>query len=93
ELVFSLGLGDHVVAKDVTATFEQARKLPLVTRAHDVSAENVLSLHPTLVLAESTTGPAEAIEQIRDAGVPLVILDPAKSLDDVDTRIHAVART
>nr|WP_202531427.1 ABC transporter substrate-binding protein [Streptomyces sp. SID8380] len=93
ELVFSLGLGDHVVAKDVTATFEQARKLPLVTRAHDVSAENVLSLHPTLVLAESTTGPAEAIEQIRDAGVPLVILDPAKSLDDVDKRIHAVART
>ncbi|MET8554691.1 ABC transporter substrate-binding protein [Streptomyces sp. NPDC004959] len=93
ELVFSLGLGDRVVAKDVTATFAQARKLPLVTRAHDVSAENVLSLHPSLVLAESTTGPAEAIEQIREAGVPLVILDPAKSLDDVAPRIHAVART
>jgi iron complex transport system substrate-binding protein len=93
ELVFSLGLGSHVVAKDVTATFEQAEKLPLVTRAHDVSAENVLSLRPTLVLAESTTGPAEAIAQIRDAGVPLVILDPAKSLDDVGERIHAVART
>nr|WP_037870406.1 ABC transporter substrate-binding protein [Streptomyces sp. SPB074] len=93
ELVFSLGLGEHVVARDITATFEQAKKLPLVTRAHDVSAENVLSLRPTLVLAESTTGPAEAIDQIRDAGVPLVILDPAKSLDDVDKRIHAVAKT
>ncbi|RSS32054.1 hypothetical protein EF906_34595, partial [Streptomyces sp. WAC08241] len=70
EIVFTLGLGDRVVARDITATFEQAEKLPVVTRAHDVSAESVLSLKPTLVVAEGTTGPAEAIAQIRDAGVP-----------------------
>lgn len=91
EIVFTLGLGKSVVARDITATFEQARKLPVVTRAHDVSAESVLSLKPTVVLADTTTGPAEAIEQIRDAGVPLVVLDPAKSLGDVDRRIGAVA--
>ncbi|MFC7792176.1 heme/hemin ABC transporter substrate-binding protein [Streptomyces cinereoruber] len=91
EIVFTLGLGDRVVARDVTATFEQAEKLPVVTRAHDVSAESVLSLKPTLVVAEGTTGPAEAIEQIRDAGVPLVVVKPAKSLADVGTRIDAVA--
>ncbi|MFZ4296868.1 heme/hemin ABC transporter substrate-binding protein [Streptomyces cinereoruber] len=91
EIVFTLGLGDRVVARDVTATFEQAAKLPVVTRAHDVSAESVLSLKPTLVVAEGTTGPAEAIEQIRDAGVPLVVVKPAKSLADVGTRIDAVA--
>ncbi|MCA6096200.1 ABC transporter substrate-binding protein [Streptomyces sp. SCA3-4] len=91
EVVFGLGLGEQVVARDITATFEQARRLPVVTRAHDVSAESVLSLKPTLVLAETTTGPAEAIGQIRAAGVPLVVLDPAKKLDDVGTRIDAVA--
>ncbi|MFC5724031.1 hemin ABC transporter substrate-binding protein [Streptomyces gamaensis] len=91
EIVYSLGLGDHVVARDITATFEQAKKLPVVTRAHDVSAESVLALRPTLVLAETTTGPAEAIEQIRSAGVPLVVLDPAKKLDDVGPRIDKVA--
>lgn len=91
EIVFTLGLGGHVVARDVTATFEQAAKLPVVTRAHDVSAEGVLSLKPTLVLAESTTGPAEAVDQIRAAGVPLVVLDPAKRLEDVGTRIDRVA--
>ncbi|AZQ75465.1 ABC transporter substrate-binding protein [Streptomyces luteoverticillatus] len=91
EIVFSLGLGDRVVARDITATFEQARRLPVVTRAHDVSAESVLSLRPTLVLAETTTGPAEAIGQIRAAGVPLVVLDPAKKLGDVGTRIDKVA--
>jgi iron complex transport system substrate-binding protein len=51
----------------------------------------VLSLHPDVVLAEATTGPAEALEQIRDAGVPLVVLDPALELADVETRIAAVA--
>ncbi|MFI6283447.1 hemin ABC transporter substrate-binding protein [Streptomyces sp. NPDC051018] len=91
EIVFTLGLGKQVVARDVTATFEQADSLPVVTRGHDVSAESVLSLKPTLVLADTTTGPAEAVAQIRDAGVPLVTVKAAKSLADVGTRIDAVA--
>ncbi|MFE5845233.1 hemin ABC transporter substrate-binding protein [Streptomyces niveus] len=91
EIVFTLGLGKRVVARDITATFEQAAKLPVVTRAHDVSAESVLSLRPTLVIAETTTGPVEAIDQIRDAGIPLLVVEPAKSLADVGTRITTVA--
>ncbi|MFE6284227.1 hemin ABC transporter substrate-binding protein [Streptomyces sp. NPDC057877] len=91
EIVFSLGLGERVVARDVSATFEQAQKLPLVTRGHDVSAESVLSLRPDLVLAEETTGPAEAVRQIRDAGVPVLVVAPAEGLDDVGPRIGTVA--
>ncbi|MFJ2826349.1 hemin ABC transporter substrate-binding protein [Streptomyces sp. NPDC087263] len=91
EIVFTLGLGDRVVARDITATFAQAEKLPVVTRNHDVSAESVLSLKPDLVLAETTTGPDEAMEQIRDAGVPVLVVDPALGLDDVGPRIQAVA--
>ncbi|MFZ3497299.1 heme/hemin ABC transporter substrate-binding protein [Streptomyces sp. 5.8] len=91
EIVYTLGLGPKVVAKDITATFEQAAELPVVTRGHDVSAESVLSLRPTLVLAETTSGPAEAIQQIRDAGIPLLVVAPAKSLEDVAERTDAVA--
>ncbi|MFC8962921.1 hemin ABC transporter substrate-binding protein [Streptomyces sp. NPDC057094] len=91
EIVFTLGLGDHVIARDITATFDQAKKLPVVTRNHDVSAESVLSLRPDLVLAERTTGPDEAMEQIRDAGVPVLVVDPAQGLQDVGPRIRAVA--
>ncbi|MEV1018855.1 ABC transporter substrate-binding protein [Streptomyces sp. NPDC050264] len=93
EIVFTLGLGEQVVARDITATFDQAKKLPVVTRNHDVSAESVLSLKPDLVLAEKTTGPDEAMQQIRDAGIPVVVMDPAQGLDDVGTRIQAVADT
>ncbi|MFE5398133.1 hemin ABC transporter substrate-binding protein [Streptomyces sp. NPDC056568] len=91
EIVFTLGLGDRVVARDVTATFEQAARLPVVTRGHDVSAESVLSLRPDLVIAETTTGPVEAVEQIRAAGVPVLSVAAAKGLDDVGPRIGAVA--
>ncbi|MFJ9564796.1 hemin ABC transporter substrate-binding protein [Streptomyces fuscichromogenes] len=91
EIVFTLGLGDRVVARDITATFRQAAKLPVVTRNHDVSAESVLSLEPDLVLAETTTGPEEAMDQIRAAGVPVLLVDPAQGLDDVGPRIAAVA--
>lgn len=91
EIVFTLGLGRHVVARDITATFDQAKKLPVVTRNHDVSAESVLSLRPDLVLAERTSGPDEAMEQIRAAGVPVLVVDPAQGLDDVGPRIQAVA--
>ncbi|MFI9461239.1 hemin ABC transporter substrate-binding protein [Streptomyces xiamenensis] len=91
EIVYTLGLGERVVGRDVTATFEEAADLPVVTRGHEVSAESVLSLHPDVVLIESTTGPAEAIDQIRGAGVPVVVFEAAKELDDVATRITAVA--
>ncbi|MPY59197.1 heme/hemin ABC transporter substrate-binding protein [Streptomyces spongiae] len=91
EIVFTLGLGDRVVGRDITATFEEAKKLPLVTKAHDVSAESVLSLKPTVVLADTDTGPSEAIDQIRDAGVPVVVLDPATELADVSTRTTRIA--
>ncbi|WP_172638776.1 heme/hemin ABC transporter substrate-binding protein [Streptomyces tailanensis] len=91
EIVFTLGLGDKVVGRDITATFEEAKDLPQVTKAHDVSAESVLSLEPTVVLADTDTGPSEAIDQIRDAGVPVVVLDPATELADVSTRTTRVA--
>lgn len=91
EIVFTLGLGDRVVGKDITATFAEAEKLPQVTKAHDVSAESVLSLRPTVVLADTDTGPKEAVQQIRDAGIPVVVLAPATKLSDVTARTTRIA--
>ncbi|WP_112140789.1 heme/hemin ABC transporter substrate-binding protein [Glycomyces dulcitolivorans] len=91
EIVFTLGLGDRVVARDITATFEQAAELPVVSHGHDISAEGVLSLQPDLVLAETSSGPQTALDQIAAAGVPIVVFDPADGIDAAGERITAVA--
>ncbi|GIU85869.1 MAG: ABC transporter substrate-binding protein [Acidimicrobiia bacterium] len=91
EIVFSLGLGDRVVARDVSATFPEARHLPLVTRAHDVSAESLLSQRPTVVLAQTDTGPPEALEQVRRAGVPVVVFELPSGVEGIGARVRAVA--
>jgi iron complex transport system substrate-binding protein len=91
EIVFTLGLGERVVGRDVAADFPGTEGLPVVTDAHDVSAESALSLQPTVVFAQTDTGPPEALQQIRDAGVPVVLLDPPTSVDDIPARIRVVA--
>jgi iron complex transport system substrate-binding protein len=91
EIVFALGLGDQVAARDISTTFPEAEHLPLVTRAHDVSAEGVLSVGATVVLAQTDTGPPEALDQIRAAGVPVVVFELPASIDDIAAREHAVA--
>jgi len=91
EVVFALGLGDRVVGRDVSTTFEEAADLPLVTRAHDVSAESVLSLRPTVVLADTDSGPPEALDHIRNVGVPVVVFDVPERVDHIGPRIRAIA--
>lgn len=76
EAVFALGLGDSVVATDVTTIYPpEAVGLPIVGVGRFLTAEGVLREQPTLVLGDTQTAPPEAIEQIRSAGIPVVIFD------------------
>lgn len=92
EVLFSLGVGDQVVGRDVASTFEEANDLPVVTQSHDVSAESVLSLRPTLVFAQTDTGPPEALDAIRNAGIPVVIVAAPESMDDITPRVDLIAQ-
>ncbi|MES0835170.1 heme/hemin ABC transporter substrate-binding protein [Nocardiopsis tropica] len=91
EIVFTLGLGDNVVGRDVAATFEEASGLPVISEGHEVSAESVLALEPTVILADTQTGPSEAVEQIQRSGVPVVIVEEAWSIDEMYPRFERVA--
>jgi len=92
EVVYGLGLGDSVVGRDSSATFPEVADLPLVTRGHDLSVEGVLSLNPTLVLAsKDNSGPSSALNQLRNVGVPVVVLEDPQSVDDIVPRIRLIA--
>jgi len=92
EIVFSLGLGDDVVGRDTSTGFPAAEDLPLVTPgAHDLNAEAILGLNPTVVLTDATIGPTDVQLQLRDAGIPVIFFDDVRSMDTIPSQIRAVA--
>ncbi|GAA2974967.1 heme/hemin ABC transporter substrate-binding protein [Actinokineospora diospyrosa] len=91
--VFGLGLGDRVVGRDISTGFPAAQHLPLVTvNGHQLNAEAILRLRPTVVLTDTTLGPWDAVLQLRDAGVAVVVLDPKRAMETNVPIVHAVAK-
>jgi iron complex transport system substrate-binding protein len=84
EAVFELGMGDSVVATDVTTIYPpEAVALPVVGVGRFLTAEGVLAESPTLVLGDTQTSPLQAVEQIRSAGVPVVIFDVPTTFEEL----------
>lgn len=90
ETVVALGLGDRLVARDESTTFAQAASLPVVSRGHSVSAEGVLAQRPSLVLTDARSGPPEALEALRAAGVAVVQVPEVWTLEGMAARVRAV---
>ncbi|MDP2774900.1 MAG: ABC transporter substrate-binding protein [Nocardioides sp.] len=90
--VYELGLGDSVVGRDISTQFAEAADLPLVTQnGHDLAAEAILDLDPTVIITDTSLGPWDVILQMRDAGIPVVVTDSERSLDNVDDLTKQVA--
>lgn len=90
--VFGLGLGDRVVGRDSSTGFAEASALPVVTQGgHNLTAEAILALDPTVVITDTTLGPLDVLDQLRDSGIPVVITTSERSLDTIDELIDQVA--
>lgn len=91
EIVYALGAGDRLVARDTTSVFpEAALALPDVGYMRALSPEGVLSVGPTLILADANAGPPETIAVLQQAAVPLVLIPESFSADGIRARILAV---
>lgn len=92
-VVYELGLGDRLVGRDVSSAYAETADLPLVTaHGHELSAEAILALEPTVILTDTSLGPWDVILQMRDAGIPVVVLDPERDLSAVPELVREVAR-
>ncbi len=93
EIVYALEATDGLVGTDTSSGYpEAATRLPQVGYQRRLSAEGVLSLNPTLMLATADAGPPAAIAQIRSAGVPVMVVPTARTADGVKEKIRTVAR-
>lgn len=89
--VFGLGLGDNVVGRDTSTSFPGSEDLPLVTQnGHQLNAEAILDLAPTVILTDTSVGPWDVILQMRESGIPVVVTDSHRNMDNVDDIILQV---
>lgn len=92
ETLFALGAQADLVGADTTSLFpDAARQLPSVGYARALSAEGVLSLRPTLVVASQEAGPPAVLRQIESARVPLALLDADHRFEGVVARTQRLA--
>ncbi len=80
--IWGLGLGDTLVGRDISTTFDGAADLPVVTSSgHAIDAESVLALRPTLVITDGSIGPRDVLSQLRESGVTVVFVENDASFD------------
>jgi iron complex transport system substrate-binding protein len=92
ETLYALGAQAELVGVDTTSLYpDAARQLPSVGYARALSAEGLLSLRPTLVVATAEAGPPAVLRQIESARVPLVVLDADHRFEGMLARTQRLA--
>ncbi len=95
ETAYALGAADQVAAVDDSSYYppEALADKPSFGYHRFLSAEPVLALAPSLIVGNDETGPPEVVAQLRDAGVPLLILPDQNDVQgarDLITTLGAV---
>lgn len=90
-IVYELGLGGRVIGRDISSAFPEIADRPLVTQdGHQLSAEAILALNPSVIVTDTSLGPWDVVLQLRDAGVPVVVVDSHRSPENVEALTQAV---
>lgn len=94
EILYALGAESRIVAVDTTSLYppRALREKPNVGYMRQLSAEGVLGLAPSLVLAAEDAGPRETIALIKSAGVPVVRVPERHTGEGIVEKVRLVAR-
>lgn len=92
ETIFALGAQDQLVAVDISSVYpvEGVEKLPKVGYARQLAAEGILSVNPTVLLANEDAGPSEVLTQVEKAGVKIERLSNEHTAEAAVERIRKI---
>jgi iron complex transport system substrate-binding protein len=92
ETIWALGMGGNVIATDTSVTYPPEAKATLkIGYMRTLAAEGILAQRPSLIIGGESAGPPEVLEQLRGAGVAVVIVPTPATLDAPATKIRAIA--
>lgn len=93
EIVYALGAGKSVIATDVSSYYPEAiTKLPKIGYQRTLTAEGIISLKPSLVIATTEAGPPTTFAQLRAAGIPVLILPVEYTPAGTKAKISAIGK-
>ena len=91
EIIFALGFGEKVVGVDASSSYPEAvNDIAKVSYHRRLSAEGIISLAPTLIIATTEAGPPEVIQQLRSAGVTILILPHEPTVECTIEKIQVI---
>jgi iron complex transport system substrate-binding protein len=93
EILYALGMEKNIVGIDTTSLYppNAAAEKPSVGYMRALSAEGVLGLRPTLIIANEGTGPKETMTVLQAANVPTVIVPDSFSGAGILDKIRVVS--
>lgn len=94
EILFALGLDENIVGCDASSTYPKniKKKLPSVGYQYRLNAEGILSLKPTLVIGREDVKPPQVVEQLRSAGVAVLLLKEPRTFNEAVQRLRAIGK-
>jgi len=92
ETLYALDLSERIVGVDTTSLYppQALKEKPNVGYVRALSAEGILSLQPTLMIAIAGAGPAPVLTQIEQAGVRIEHLPDAFTPPTIVERIRRI---
>jgi len=72
EIIWALGAQDKVVGIDLSTTYPpEVKQVQTVGYHRALSAEGILSLHPTGIIHDNNIGPPQVVQQLQQLNIPM----------------------
>lgn len=92
QTVYALGLASNVVGVDTSgAVLPESKGKPTFGNSRSLSPEGILAQRPTVAIGSASVGPRSAVDQLKAAGVPIVLVPDSGKPEDAITRITTIA--
>jgi iron complex transport system substrate-binding protein len=93
EFLYAIHAESVLVARDLTSIYPpQIARLPSVGYHRALSAEGIISMHPTLLLTDGNLGPDAVVKQVKQVGIPVVIMAPGSTPDSAQLLMTELGR-
>lgn len=92
EIVYALGMADRILAVDSTSLYPaSATRLPNVGYMRQLAAEPILAMAPSLLLAVEDSGPPAVLDQLREAGLQVVVVPDEPTPQGITEKINLIS--